>query len=65
MFRRFNIYSEDMALALVVWLCSLPLIGFLVIPVWGVKTAGSLALFVLVAIMMVCWGFCGWKIFRK
>jgi hypothetical protein len=65
MFRRLNVFSEDMALALVVWLCSLPLIGFLIIPVWGLKTAGLLALLVLVAIMVVCWGFCGWKVFRK
>lgn len=65
MLRRPGMMSDEMLLAVAVWLCILPLLALLVVPVWGLKTAGVLALVALVALMVVCWGLCGWKIFKK
>jgi len=57
----FNIHADEMLLAFAVWLCSLPLIAFLVIPLFGLGTAGGVALGVLIILMAICWGACGWK----
>jgi hypothetical protein len=65
MLKKFNIYSEDMLLSIFIWLCTLPFIGFIVAPVWGIKLAALFALVVLLTILAVCWSACGWKIFKK
>ena len=57
-----SFHSEEMALALILWLCSLPLIGLLIIPFFGLKVAAVVALALFFAMMLVCWGICGWKI---
>lgn len=64
MLKRFGLEPDDMAIALLIWLCSLPLIGILIIPFlgWQVGLASAILLFILAVI--VCWGVCGWKIFR-
>jgi uncharacterized membrane protein (DUF4010 family) len=56
--------SEDMALALVLWLCSLPLVGLVVIPFFGLKVAAFVAVVLFFVAMAVCWGICGWKVAR-
>jgi hypothetical protein len=58
-------YSDDMLLVIAVWMCSLPFIAFLVVPVWGLTTAILLALVLFFTILAVCWGFCGWKVLKK
>ena len=65
MLRKFNMFSDDMLLAIAVWMCSLPFIALLVVPVWGLTMAGLLALVLFVAIMAVCWGVCRQKAFKK
>jgi len=55
----------DMAVALTIWLCTLPFIGLLVIPLWGLRTAALVALIALIIAMVVCWGICGWKLFTQ
>jgi hypothetical protein len=55
-------HSEDMAVALTLWLCSLPLVGLLVIPFFGWEVALGVALALFLAAMVICWGICGWKI---
>jgi hypothetical protein len=55
----------DMALTLVLWLCSLPLVAFLVIPFFGLKVAAIVALALFFVAMAICWGICGWKVFKE
>lgn len=62
MLKRFGFHSDEMLLALAVWLCSLPLIGLVVIPLFGLKVAGITALVLLFSLMAICWGVCGWQI---
>jgi uncharacterized membrane protein (DUF485 family) len=50
--------SETMAVILVVWLCSLIAIGLIVTPLFGAKVAGTVALALLVALLVLCWGLC-------
>jgi hypothetical protein len=52
-------YSETMALAFMVWLCSLPLIALFILPFFGWQTAVALALMMLVVLLMICWALCG------
>lgn len=61
MFRRLGFHSDEMALAFVLWLCSLPLVALVVIPFFGLKIAGVVALVLLFAALVICWGACGWK----
>ena len=65
MFKRLGFHSDEMALAFVVWLCSLPLVGLIAIPLLGLKVAGVVALILLVVAVIVCWGICGWKVFKS
>jgi hypothetical protein len=64
MFRRLGFHSDEMALAFVLWLCSLPLVGLIVIPFFGLKVAGIVALVLFFAAMAICWGACGWKAYK-
>ena len=63
MFRRLGFHSDEMALALVLWLCSLPLVALVVIPIFGLTVAGIVALALFFVDLVVCWGICGWKAF--
>ena len=65
MFKRLSFHSDEMALALVLWLCSLPLVGLFVVPFFGLRTAGIVALVMLIVAMAICWGACGWNIVRE
>ena len=64
MLKRLGFHFDDMALALVVWLCSLPLVALVVIPLFGLKVAGIVALALFFVAMALCWGICGWKVFN-
>lgn len=58
-----SIHSEDMALTLMLWLCSLPLVALFVIPFFGLKMAAVVALILFLVMMAICWSICGWKVF--
>ena len=59
MFRRLNIDSGDLALTIVLWICSLPLIALIIVPAFGLKIAGLTAVVLLVLFLILCWGtFC-------
>lgn len=62
MLKRLKFQSDEMALALVLWLCSLPLVGILVVPFFGWTVGGLVALVLFVVAMAMCWGACGWKL---
>ena len=65
MLRRFASYFDDMALAVTIWMCTLPLVGLLVIPFFGLKVGLVAAAALFIAAMLVCWGICSWKVFRE
>jgi hypothetical protein len=54
-----------MALALTVWMCSLPLVGLFVVPFLGLQIGFLVAAILFIIIMLICRGICGWKIFRN
>ena len=62
MFRRIGFHSEEMALALFLWLFSLPLVAFIVMPLFGRTVAAIVALALFFMAMAICWGICTWKI---
>ena len=55
---------EAVALALLLWICSLPLVALAVIPVFGLKAAAAVALVLFFVAAAGCWGTCGWRIAR-
>ncbi len=59
-----RVFSDDMAVALALWLCSLPLVGLLVVPFFGLIAGLVAAVALLIGAMIVCWGICGWKVFK-
>ena len=63
--RRLAFRSEEMAQAVILWLCSLPAVALVIIPVLGVQAGIVAALLLLVGAMAICWGQCGWKVFRR
>jgi hypothetical protein len=65
MLRRFAGHFDDMALAIIIWMCTLPLVGLLVVPFFGLKVGLVAAAALFIAAMVICWGICGWKVFRE
>ena len=65
MLRRFANHFDDMALAIVIWMCTLPLVGLLVVPFFGLKVGLVVAAALFIAAMVICWGICSWKIFKS
>lgn len=65
MSHKFTFDSGDMALALVLWLCSLPLVALLIVPFLGVKVGAVIAIALFFIAMGICWGVCGWKVYRR
>jgi hypothetical protein len=49
---------EMMGLLLALWLCVVPFIALLVIPVFGNQVGVALAVALLVVMMMFCWVLC-------
>jgi len=60
-----RIHSDEMAVALAVWLCALPLVGLVVWPRWGPVAFGGGAFVLLAGLLLLCWGMCGWKWVRR
>jgi hypothetical protein len=65
MLEKFKLGLGDMPLAIVIWLCSLSLVGLLVIPLFGLKVGLVAAAALFIAVIVICWGICGWKVFRE
>ena len=62
---KFKLGLDDMALAIIIWLCTLPLVGLFVVPFFGPKVGLVAAAALFIAAMVICWGICGWKLFRE
>ena len=65
MLHKLTFDTGDMALALVLWLCSLPLVALLVVPFLGLKVGAIVAVVLFFIVMAICWGICGWKIYKN
>lgn len=65
MLRRFASHFDDMALAITLWMCTLPLIGLFVLPFFGRAVSLIVAAGLLISILVMCWGICSWKIFKS
>lgn len=65
MLRRFLNRFDDMALAIVIWMCTLPLVGLFILPFFGLKVSLLVSAGLLIAILVVCQGICSWKIFKS
>lgn len=65
MFEKFKSGLDDMALAFIIWMCTLPLVGLLVVPFFGLKVGLIFAGALFIAAMVICWGVCSWKIFKS
>ncbi|MFO7540608.1 MAG: hypothetical protein R6X32_21435 [Chloroflexota bacterium] len=66
--KRFWPHSETMVLAVALWLCALPVIAILVIPFFGLKVGGVLALVLFLVLLVMCWSLCGrqaWQVRQK
>ena len=49
---------DTMSLLLAVWICTLPFIGLLIAPLFGVQTAATIAVALLIIMLIICWGSC-------
>ncbi|MDP2777485.1 MAG: hypothetical protein Q8O48_07565 [Anaerolineales bacterium] len=65
MLRRFANRFDDMALAILIWMCALPLVGLLIFPFFGLKISLLVLAGLLIAILVICQGICSWKIFKS
>ena len=65
MFRQFASHFDNMVLAIVIWMCSLPLVGLFVFPFFGLKTSLIAAVALLIAILIICRNVCSWKTFKS
>jgi hypothetical protein len=64
MLKHFASHFDDMALAIIIWMCTLPLVGLLIFPFFGLKIILLVSAALLIAILVLCWGVCSWKIFH-
>ncbi len=55
---------DTMGLTLTMWLCTLPLIGFVIAPLFGKQAAISIAIGLLIIMLAVCWLSCVPKVVR-
>jgi len=56
---------EIMIFTVLLWVCTVPVIGLVVVPWLGVKTAVIIALVLMPVLLAVCWSICGWNIIKK
>lgn len=49
---------DTMGIAVAVWLCILPFVGLLLIPIIGISAAIAVVLLLLVGLLALCWGRC-------
>jgi len=64
MFKQFSGHFDEMALAIVIWMCTLPLVGLLILPYFGLKISLLTAVALLIGVVVICRGICSWKICR-
>ena len=59
MFKRICLPGFDtMLIILILWICTLPLIALIVVPIFGPQIGIGIALGLLLAMLLVCWVLC-------
>lgn len=56
---------DTMGLTLTIWICTLPLIAFVIAPLFGRQAAISIAIGLLIIMLAVCWLSCVSKVVRS
>lgn len=51
-------WDAPLVLALLVWLCALPLVGVVILPTFGIQVAVIVAAGLLVLMLLICWALC-------
>jgi Na+/melibiose symporter-like transporter len=64
MLKRLNFDADDLGLAIVLWICSLPLLALIIAPAFGLKVAGLTAVILLAIFLALCWGTFRQRLFR-
>ncbi len=57
-------HSSSMLTGLLLWLCTLPIVGLLVLPWFGTRVAIVVAAGLLVASVSACYGICTWHVVK-
>lgn len=55
---------DTMGLTLTMWLCTLPLIAFVVAPLFGRQIAANIAVGLLIVMLAICWLSCVPKVIK-
>lgn len=53
-------WDTPLITALLVWLCTLPLIALVILPFFGLQVAVAVAAGLLLLALLVCWALCWW-----
>jgi len=56
---------DTMGLAFAVWICTLPLIGLVIAPVFGPQTAIAIAVASLIGMLILCWWNCILRLIQR
>jgi ABC-type proline/glycine betaine transport system permease subunit len=51
-------WDAPLMLTLLVWLCTLPLVGLFVLPIFGIGVAAAVAAGWLMLVLLICWALC-------
>jgi hypothetical protein len=57
--------DTNLFLALMLWLCTLPLVAIIALPFLGLKVTLYLAGFLLLADLVACWFLCNFRVLQK
>lgn len=63
--QRISSHFDGMILAIAVWICTVPVVGLLVIPFFGWKVGLSIVVVLSIIVAIICWGICSWKIYKS
>ncbi len=55
-------HTAAMTTGLLLWLCSLPLVGLLILPWFGTRVALIVAAALLAVAVTACYGLCAWQV---
>lgn len=55
-------HTSWMLTSLLIWLCTLPIVGLLILPWLGIRVAIVIAAGLLVASVTACYGICSWQV---
>jgi putative effector of murein hydrolase LrgA (UPF0299 family) len=58
-------YGDTMVLTIVLWICSLPLVGLVILPLFGRTVAAYTIVGLLILFLLICWGICGWHVVKE